>query len=162
MLARKRQKRRHCSARSKRGLQLPWTGCSLSGVTRRFARMKPLSTWLRWVLALVLVLNGALGPFSMAQATPKADSLAGKHEMSTGAHCHLHGASTTPDPAKPSHEECPCCDGSNCLCGCIAFATLPAIFPDLRPMAPQVFTANRAVPEPAVSPPSRLLRPPIA
>ena len=127
----------------------------------RSARMKPLSTWLRWVLAAILILNGALAPLGMTHAMSRADTKTDSHAMSMGAHCHHHDASKTVDAAKPLHGQCPGCDGNTCQCGCISSVALPTTFSDLRPLTPQDYATNWSVPETAASPPSRLLRPPI-
>ncbi|MGH8121454.1 MAG: CopL family metal-binding regulatory protein [Rudaea sp.] len=127
-----------------------------------FASMKPLPLLLRWVLAVVLVLNGALAPLAITHATTHVDSTASAHVASKGTHCHHDDASTAADSTKDSPHECPCCDGSKCECGCISSVALPTVFPDLRPLAPQAFAARWSAPGPLVSPPSRLLRPPIA
>ncbi len=123
--------------------------------------MNPLPLWLRWILAAVLVLNGALAPLDTTQAKSSADSNGIPH-AAMGPNCHHHLASQAAGMPKHVQSECPCCEGSKCQCRCISSVAVATVFPDLRPLAPQVFAARWSSREPAISPLHRLLRPPIA
>jgi hypothetical protein len=124
------------------------------------SRLTPLPLALRWVLALVLILNGAVATPVMAHAAMAEGHSTTAHSMS--AHCHHHDASPSSETAKHRQNECPCCTSHGaCQCGCVVVLTLPITFPDLRPLAPLTLTDQLRVPDLAAAPRHRLLRPPI-
>ncbi len=143
-------------------LKLPRHARSLSAMHHCLYRMNPPPLWLRCALAVILVVNGVLAPWQMTHATNPADSKMETHAMSMAAHCHPQEASDAASRSAPLHNDCPCCDRGKCECTCLSVLALPVTFPDLRPLAPQAFAAQWPVPEPGVTPPSRLLRPPIS
>jgi len=118
----------------------------------------PLPLPLRWLLALVLILNGAVASPIMVQA---ADHPSQHNSQAEPAHCSGHDELRSPEAPKPHPEKCPCCtNGGACQCGCVV-AALSLTFPDLRPLAPLTLIDQRGVPELATVPRHRLLRPPI-
>ena len=125
----------------------------------RLVRMKPLPVWLRWVLAVILVLNGALAPLEMTHAASPASST--RDMPASVSHCHHHDAVKAVGSTHSPDNGCACCDSGKCQCGCISSVALPITFPDLRPLAPQTFAANWVIPEVSIAPSSLLLRPPI-
>jgi hypothetical protein len=122
------------------------------------SRLKTLPLPLRWLLALLLILNGAVAPPVMAHA-----AMIDGDGVTMSAHCHQHDASFSSAIEKLPNNPCRCCTaGHNCQCGCVVALALPVTLPDLRPLAPRALATRLIVPEPAVAPPQRLLRPPIA
>ena len=122
-------------------------------------RMNPLLLPVRWVLALVLIFNGAVVSSGMAH-----EAMGGDHSAKSQvtSHCHHHADLSATDRAIHHPQKCPCCAGGDaCLCGCAATFALPTTFPDLRPIAPQTLADGLSVPGFAAIPPHRLLRPPI-
>jgi len=138
----------------------------------RFSRshLIPLPLPLRWVLAVVLIFNGAVSPPAMAHAAMADGHGANAHAAMAHvapANCHHDDA---PPPASKSVEavkhqhgdNCPCCaGGAGCQCGCIVAFAVPVTFPDLRPLAPLALADELRVPQFAPAPRHRLLRPPI-
>ena len=120
----------------------------------RFSRPKALPAWLCYVLAAVLVLNGAFAPLGMVQPSAKL------HTLAMESHCHHHIAAQ-PDTAQSRHGTCPCFGGV-CHCGCANVFAIPTTFLDMRPIIPQRFIAIFILPQPAAVRTGRLLRPPIA
>ena len=127
----------------------------------RFARMKLLPVWLRWVLAVILVLNGAVAPLEMTHAASPASSTTDMH-ASTVANCHHHDAAKPIASTHSPRNGCACCDGGKGQCGCVSSVVQPITFADLRPLTPQGFAADRSALEISLAPSSLLLRPPIA
>ena len=126
----------------------------------RFSKtaLKALPFPLRWVLALVLILNGAVAQPVMAHAATADDHGAVAHAMPG----HCHDASPSSAITKHVHSKCPCCaNGNACQCGCVVALALPMTFPDLRPFAPLALADRLRVPQFAAAPQHRLLRPPI-
>ena len=136
-------------------------GYTLWMMRRSRQRLTPLPLPLRWLLALVLILNGAVAPPVMAHASLSDGQSKAVHTMSMHCHDH-HGTSSSFESAKHQHHPCPCCtDGGACQCGCIVTLAPPIAFPDLRPLAPMTVSDQARVPRFAAVPDHRLLRPPI-
>ena len=133
---------------------------TLSAMRNRFGPMRSIPVWLRWVLSMILVLNGALAPIGM---TPAAGLASATKNMpaSTVSHCHHDNAAKAIDSTHFPRNGWACCEGGKCQCGCVSPLVLPITFPDLRPLVPQGFFADSAVPEISLAPSSLLLRPPI-
>jgi len=134
---------------------------------RRLPRLKSPPAWLRLVLAVLLVLNGAIAPLGSAHAVarahaPMATPDATQDATTQATHCHDHTAAQTTAANHSSHVRLSCCDGVECQCHCASVVALAALFPDLRPLAPQLFSGDDAVPQATVPPPALLFRPPIA
>jgi hypothetical protein len=114
---------------------------------------------LRWLLALVLILNGAVVPPAIAGAAVGDDHHA--TAQATSGHCHQHDAVPAGSGKHGQKIPCPCCtDGGACQCGCVVALALLR-FPDLRPLAPSTPATPAHVPELAAALRHRLLRPPI-
>jgi len=115
---------------------------------------------LRWVLAIILILNGAFVPPVLAQAPMTQDHATSADAMPM--HCHHHDVLSSSEQAKSRHNGCPCCTGGyGCQCGCVVTSVLPITVPDFRLRAPQVLADRLSVPAPTVAPLHRLIRPPI-
>ena len=124
-------------------------------------RLRTLPLLLRWVLALVMILNGGVAAPVMADTEMANSRDDTAHAMPP--HCHHHDASASSENAENPPHKCPCCtDGNGCQCGCIVTLALPMTFRDLRPFAPQTLTDPLSVLELATTPRHRLLRPPIS
>jgi hypothetical protein len=133
---------------------------AVQSIPMRFSRprLRALPLPLRLLLALALILNGAVVPPITTHA-----AMADGDGVTMSAHCHQHGAALSSGIENLPNNPCRCCTaGHNCQCGCVVALALPATFPDLRPLAPRAVATRLIVPEPAVAPPQRLLRPPIA
>jgi hypothetical protein len=127
----------------------------------RFSRpaLASLPLPLRWLLALVLILNGAVAPPVAANDT-MTDRPGAAAAMP--GHCHQHQAQPNATAGHERKAQRPCCtDGATCQCGCIVTLALPLEFSDLRPSAPSTFSASAAEREFTAAPRHRLLRPPI-
>lgn len=115
---------------------------------------------LRWVLAVVLILNGAVAPPVMAHVAKGDDYRSDAHAMSV--HCHHHDEVPSSASVEQQKKRCGCCTGLDvCQCGGIVIFALPKMFPDMRPFSPDAFAVGLIVPQLALAPRYRLLRPPI-
>ena len=143
-------------------MQLSQRRRTLSGMFSRRLRLRTLRLPLRWVLALVLILNGAVVPPVMAHAAMQDDHGVAAHTMSM--HCHPHdGALPSSESTKHHGKSCACCmNGGACQCGFVVTLALPITFADLRPLAPLTISDQLRVPQFVAVPRHRLLRPPIA
>ena len=122
-------------------------------------RISPLP--LRWLLALVLILNGAVSP-PVAADVPASDAES-RAATAASVHCHEHRAAAAATLTHAHKHPCPCCaDGAACQCGCVVALALPLAFPDLRPLPPSTLATPPQVPDWAAAPRHHLLRPPIA
>lgn len=141
------------------GLQLFRWQSNLSTVSLSKSRLKPLPPVLRWVLALLLILNGtAVTPVMGHAAT---DPGHGGAAHSTSMHCHGDAAAAQ-GSEKDRKGDCSCCfHGDACQCARVVASVLPLAFSDLRPVAPQTLTDRFRVAAAAAAPLPRLLRPPI-
>jgi len=123
--------------------------------------LQPLPVWLRWVMAVVLAFNAVVAPIGTTQAMGNQDSAA----MPGMFHCHHHSPlqSSHSKAGKYSPNSCPCCgNGTQCQCGCISLAALPAIAGDHRVLVLPTPVANTFMPQSVGRVTGRLLRPPIA
>ena len=142
-------------------LQIRMARRILPAMFRARRRLRPLPLPVRCILALVLVLNGAMwSPWAMAQAKPGAMGHHAEHaQLSTTSHCHH-------DLASASHKKsrapvCPCCaGGGNCACGCVTPLSAPIVIL-LEPPPQAGFSGLFIVPKLPPSPRGPLLRPPI-
>jgi hypothetical protein len=130
-------------------------------MTCPFANTKSIRMVLCWLLAFVLVLNGALSPIMAQTMLNSATGVSLQASSTSHTHCHEKNASA-PSKSVDADTACPCCDGSSCDCSCISVASIPVLFLNLRPLSPVIFVTQWMVPPAPVSPPGRLLRPPIA
>lgn len=124
------------------------------------SRLKSLPVPLRWVLAVILILNSAFVPPVLAQAPMNHGHIAVAH--GTPMYCHHHDVSSSPEQAKHRHDGCPCCTGGyGCQCVCVVTLALPITVPDFRLRMPQVLAGRLSAPALMVAPLHRLIRPPI-
>jgi len=143
------------------GLQLFRWQSNLLTVSRSKYRLKPLPPPLRWVLALLLILNGTAATPVIGHAAMVSGHDGTVHSTST--HCHVADAAAAQGSEKNRKGDCSCCfHGDACQCARVVASVLPPAFSDLRPLAPHTLTDRFRVPAPAAVPLHRLLRPPIS
>ena len=149
-----------CSPTVKRlaWLQFPYLRRTLFIMRVLHCRPQSFLISLRWVLAVLLILNSAVAPRVMAHAAMTADHAVTAQTMPI--HCHHHDASTSSEQTKHHNNECPCCVGDGCQCGCVVSSAPPITFPELRRFAPQALVDYLRASAPAAAPRHRLLRPP--
>ena len=121
-------------------------------------RLSPLPLPLRWVLAIVLILNGAVVPPTIALAAVTDEG--GHVAHATSTHCHHQEGTPVSEHSKHHQNQCACCSGGNaCQCGCLV--ALPVVLSDQRAYVPASLANRLRATEPTASPRRRLLRPPI-
>ena len=146
----------------KAALQLLGTWCSLCSVHPSFRQLQSFPTWLRYVLVAVLVLTGSPPPMGWARANAAHDVSARVASNTKLPHCHKAAGTSETLTVKSSQDDCSCCDGSACQCGCVATLAMPLTLLYLRPLQPERISGDFILPGAPRAPLSRLLRPPIA